>query len=79
MSMVYALVAVRKREKDSAEAGVKALVYGALSSGLMLYGISLLYGLGGSLDLREIGGRLAGERTVRRIPADQLGAHFVKS
>ena len=52
---VYALVAVRKREKDSAEAGVKALVYGALSSGLMLYGISLLYGLGGSLDLREIG------------------------
>ncbi len=52
---VYALVAVRKWEKDSAEAGVKALVYGALSSGLMLYGISLLYGLGGSLDLREIG------------------------
>ena len=52
---IYALAAVRKQEHHSAEAGIKALVYGSLSSGLMLYGISLLYGLGGSLDLREVG------------------------
>jgi len=37
--------------KKGFEAGIKYLLFGALSSGLMLYGISLLYGLSGSFDL----------------------------
>jgi len=38
-------------DKKSAEAGIKYLLFGGISSGLMLYGMSLLYGFGGSLYL----------------------------
>lgn len=38
-------------DKKSAEAGVKYLLFGGVASGLMLYGMSLLYGLGGTLHL----------------------------
>lgn len=44
----YALADVHKRDRAGAEAGMKYVVYGALSSGVMLYGISLLFGLGGA-------------------------------
>lgn len=44
----YALVAFRKRDKKSTEAGVKYAIIGALSTALALYGISLLYGVSGS-------------------------------
>ena len=39
----------------AAEAGVKDLIIGGLSSGLTLYGISMIYGLTGSINLAEIG------------------------
>jgi len=45
-------------DKKSFEAGIKYLLFGALSSGLMLYGISLLYGLSGSYDLTGLAGEL---------------------
>ncbi len=51
----YALVNVHKRDRAGAEAAMKFVVYGALSSAVMLYGISLFFGLGGSFDLGEIG------------------------
>ncbi|CAN5232566.1 NADH-quinone oxidoreductase subunit N [soil metagenome] len=38
-------------DKNSVEAGLKYLLYGAVASGIMLYGISLLYGLTGTLGL----------------------------
>lgn len=41
--------------KKGFEAGIKYLLFGAMASGLMLYGISLLYGLTGSLDIIKIG------------------------
>jgi len=41
-------------KKKGYEAGIKYLLFGALSSGVMLYGISLLYGLSGSLDVGVI-------------------------
>ncbi|MCH2101545.1 MAG: NADH-quinone oxidoreductase subunit N [Planctomycetes bacterium] len=44
----YALADVHKRDRAGAEASMKYVVYGALSSGVMLYGISLLFGLGGA-------------------------------
>lgn len=40
--------------KKGFEAGIKYLLFGALSSGVMLYGMSLLYGLSGSLDVAVI-------------------------
>lgn len=41
-------------KKRGYEAGIKYLLFGALSSGVMLYGISLLYGLSGSLDIEVV-------------------------
>ena len=45
----YLLVGWLKRNNKSTEAGIKYIVYGAAASCSMIYGISLLYGLGGSL------------------------------
>lgn len=47
----YLLAGYTKEASDSSEASLKYVIYGSLSSGLMLYGISILYGLVGSLDL----------------------------
>src|SRR5947207_5046111 len=55
----YVLVAFTKREKRSNEAGMKYFLLGAFSSGLLLYGMSLLYGLAGSTNVGEIGQNLA--------------------
>lgn len=51
----YVLVAFTKRQKRSNEAAMKYFLLGAFSSGVLLYGMSLLYGLAGSTNLGEIG------------------------
>ena len=51
---LYALVALRRNHVASTEAAMKYFVLGALASGFLLYGISMLYGATGSLDLSEI-------------------------
>ena len=45
---VYVVAAIRRDSVRSTEAGLKYFVLGALSSGLMLYGISLIYGFAGT-------------------------------
>ena len=50
---VYVLVGYFKLEVRSNEAAVKYFVLGALSSGILLYGISLVYGALGTLDLAD--------------------------
>jgi NADH-quinone oxidoreductase subunit N len=50
----YILAGFIKDARDSAEASLKYVIYGAFSSGLMLYGISIIYGLTGSLDIYTI-------------------------
>ena len=51
----YVLVAFTKRERRSNEAGMKYFLLGAFSSGILLYGMSLLYGVAGSTNLADIG------------------------
>ena len=51
----YALAGFHKSEKRSAEASLKYVIFGGLSAGIMIYGISLLYGLTGTIDLVEMG------------------------
>lgn len=46
----YILTAYTRLNRNSAEASLKYVLYGAFSSGIMLYGISWLYGLTGTLD-----------------------------
>jgi len=51
----YSLAGFHKGDKRSAEAALKYVVFGGLSAGVMLYGISLLYGLTGTIDLNLMG------------------------
>jgi NADH-quinone oxidoreductase subunit N len=55
---VYAMVAFDRDSGISAEAAMKYFVLGAIASGSLLYGMSLIYGLTGTLDLGEIAVRL---------------------
>jgi NADH-quinone oxidoreductase subunit N len=55
----YVLVAFTKRERRSNEAGMKYFLLGAFSSGILLYGMSVLYGITGSTNLTQIGTGLA--------------------
>src|ERR1041384_6664800 len=55
----YVLVAFTKREKKSNEAAMKYFLLGAFSSGILLYGMSLLYGVAGSTNLGEIASKLS--------------------
>lgn len=51
---LYAMVAMRRDDVRASEAAMKYFVLGALASGLLLYGMSLLYGLAGSLELGRV-------------------------
>ncbi len=54
----YAIVALDRDDGVASEAAMKYFVLGALASGILLYGMSLLFGLTGSLDLFEINSKL---------------------
>ncbi|MEO8455601.1 MAG: NADH-quinone oxidoreductase subunit NuoN [Sphingomicrobium sp.] len=55
----YVLAAYRRADERSAEAGLKYFVLGALASGILLYGISLLYGFTGTMSFTGIGAAFA--------------------
>jgi NADH-quinone oxidoreductase subunit N len=55
----YLLVSSKDNDAYSSEAGLKYILYGAVASGLMIYGFSFLFGLAGSSDLHQIGNFLA--------------------
>ena len=51
---LYAMVAMQRESTFATEAAIKYFVLGALASGMLLYGISMIYGVTGSLQLTEI-------------------------
>ncbi|MCS6758066.1 MAG: NADH-quinone oxidoreductase subunit NuoN [Candidatus Devosia euplotis] len=51
---LYVLAAIKRDDSKAAEAGLKYFVLGALSSGMLLYGASLVYGFTGRTNLQEI-------------------------
>ncbi|MEO8279600.1 MAG: NADH-quinone oxidoreductase subunit NuoN [Ideonella sp.] len=51
---LYALTALRRDHPPATEAAMKYFVLGALASGFLLYGLSMMYGATGSLDLGEV-------------------------
>jgi len=62
----YALVALRRDDLKATEAAMKYFVLGALASGFLLYGLSLVYGATGSLNLAEVMRAIAGgEATLK--------------
>ncbi|WP_374950631.1 NADH-quinone oxidoreductase subunit N [Mucilaginibacter sp.] len=66
----YLLVAYKSENAFSTEAGLKYVLFGAASSAVMLYGISLLYGFGGTLDL------FSGHMAERLAQVNSLSVSF---
>jgi len=64
---VYALVGFLKHDLKSNEAALKYFVLGAFTSGVLLYGISLLYGETGTTNLEEIQKSLISGKTSRAV------------
>jgi NADH-quinone oxidoreductase subunit N len=70
----YMLAGWRRRDLKSNEAGVKYYLMGVFASAVMLYGMSLLYGLSGSTLLADIGAAVGGPESR---PVVTLGVLFV--
>jgi len=73
---LYALVALRRDDTRATEAAMKYFVLGALASGFLLYGMSMLYGAAGTLDLNELARNIATGRVASRA-ALVLGTVFI--
>ncbi|MBM3929213.1 MAG: NADH-quinone oxidoreductase subunit NuoN, partial [Sphingomonadales bacterium] len=63
----YVLASFMRRDPRSAEAGLKYFVLGALASGILLYGISLVYGFAGSTGFDTIAAAFDGARSTGLI------------
>ena len=71
---MYMLAGWRKRDNRSNEAALKYYLLGVLSSAVMLYGMSLVFGATGSTNLREIATRLGAGDTA---PVITIGIFFI--
>ena len=72
---LYVLAAFARDDLRSSEAGLKYFVLGALASGLLLYGISLVYGFSGTMDFTQLAKLLAKPETAS--PGLIVGLVFV--
>jgi NADH-quinone oxidoreductase subunit N len=72
---LYALVAMDRDNARAAEAAMKYFVLGALASGMLLYGMSMLYGATGSLNISEVASSLL--NGVQNRPVLVLGLVFI--
>ncbi len=71
----YALVALRRDNAVATEAAMKYFVLGALASGFLLYGLSMLYGATGTLDISEVFAIIASGQIKHQVLV--LGVVFV--
>ena len=72
---LYALVAMRRDHADATEAAMKYFVLGALASGFLLYGLSMMYGATGSLEIPKVFEQIATGRINQQVLA--FGVVFV--
>lgn len=56
---LYAMTAIRRTDGDSSEAAMKYFVMGSIASAMLLYGMSLIYGATGKLDLLDVANAIA--------------------
>jgi NADH-quinone oxidoreductase subunit N len=64
---LYALVALDRDNARATEAAMKYFVLGALASGMLLYGMSMIYGMTGSLNIAEIHTSLASTPNIHSV------------
>ena len=55
----YIIAGISKNDKESNEASLKYVIYGSFASGIMLFGLSILYGVAGSTDISLIATKIA--------------------
>ena len=72
---IYVLAAFARDERRSAEAGLKYFVLGALASGLLLYGVSLVYGFAGTMSFDGIATAMADPKQAS--PGLTVGLVFI--
>ena len=72
---LYSLVALDRDNSKSSEAAMKYFVLGALASGMLLYGMSMIYGMTGSLNISAITSAL--QETNPKNPVLILGLVFI--
>ena len=65
---LYALVAIDRNNVTSAEAAMKYFVLGSIASGALLYGISWIYGVTGSIQFDEIAAVISSDPSVNGLP-----------
>jgi NADH-quinone oxidoreductase subunit N len=63
---LYALVALRRDHAIATEAAMKYFVLGALASGFLLYGLSMMYGATGSLEIPKVFEQIAANPRINR-------------
>jgi NADH-quinone oxidoreductase subunit N len=63
----YALVALRRDNATATEAAMKYFVLGAMASGFLLYGLSMMYGATGSLDVNEVFKAIASRQVNHQV------------
>jgi len=64
---LYALVALRRDHAITTEAAMKYFVLGALASGFLLYGLSMMYGATGSLEIPKVFDQIASGRINKEV------------
>ncbi|MBE0612261.1 MAG: NADH-quinone oxidoreductase subunit NuoN [Burkholderiales bacterium] len=64
---LYAMVALDRDSARATEAAMKYFVLGALASGLLLYGMSMIYGATGTLDISKVADRIANANPDRIV------------
>ena len=74
---LYALVALRRDHAPATEAAMKYFVLGALASGFLLYGLSMMYGATGTLDIGKVFEKIASGQINQAVLV--LGIVFVVS
>jgi NADH-quinone oxidoreductase subunit N len=74
---VYALTAFNRRDRRSAEAGLKYFLLGAFATGFLLYGIALVYGATGSTNIGAIGEAISGGSATGGMLALGIGLMVV--
>lgn len=73
---LYALVAIKRNSTLCAEAAMKYFVLGAIASGLLLYGMSMIYGATGTLEITQLADVLYGDANTNRVVLT-LGLVFI--
>lgn len=65
---LYALVAIDRNNVTAAEAAMKYFILGAIASGALLYGISWIYGVTGTVQFHEIAAAISSDPSLNSLP-----------